>query len=295
MPVLAGISTHERSHAVIGELERRLGDVLAARLPASVADEVTVAVVGASRIEDDWHGRRPETVPGAGTPRRVVRLRCALTFQVGGPDRAARLTGLDTLLYALDDPALRTALAPAPGTDPGFQLHTMVVDALTTPLVPDDEHPVAVTATATGLFWPVGTPGVDAGEITELQVRAGRVPITVRMPATPFTAGGAAAAIDLVVVPVGGLTIRADGTTVRPLDRIAVRLTTAGNRPGAGTLSGGSAGAAAGVRLLDLADGATSVTYTPPAAAARDVLEIALAREGTLGTALARVPLPTHA
>jgi hypothetical protein len=280
---------------VIGDLERRLGEVLAARLPAAVADEITVAVVGATRIEDDWHGRRPETVPGAGTPRRVVRLRCALRFQVGGPDRAARLSGLDTLLYALDDPALRTALAPEPATDPGFQLHTMVVDALTTPSAPDDENPVAITATATGLFWPVGTPGVDAGEITELQVRAGRVPLTVRMPATPFTAGGAAAAIDVVVVPVGGLTIRADGTTTRPLDRIAVRLTAAGNRPGAGTIGGGSPGTTAGVRLFDLVDGIASVTYTPPATAARDVLDVAMARDGTLGTALARIPLPTDA
>lgn len=279
---------------MIGDLERRLAEVLGARLPAAVADELTVAVVGATRVDDDWHGTRHETVPGAAFPRRVVRLRCAVVLRLAGPDRAARLAGLDTLLYALDDPALRSALAPPPGTDPGFQLHGLTVDALTTPLTPTADEPVGVTATATGLFWPIGTPGVDAGEITEVRVRAGRVPITVRLPAAPFVAGGPAAPIDLMVVSAGGLTLRDDGTTSRPLDRLAVRLTTAGNRPGAGTLTGGAAGAATGVRLLDLADGATTVTYTPPAEPTRDILEIALARDGTLGTALARVPLPTH-
>ncbi|HEY1175950.1 MAG TPA: hypothetical protein VGF17_07305, partial [Phytomonospora sp.] len=221
---------------------------------------------------------------------------CVLTAVVEHADGAGReqqIAGLDALGYALDDPGLLKALDPPPATDPGFQLDLLDLTALSAPTDPAD-GPVRATVSVLGSFWPTGTAGASGPEVVEIHVRAGLAPIELVLPPDPFTAGGPAGTVTLRVGGVGTLRLRDTGPATEAFGRLALRLVAAGGKPGAGGLSGGAAGSEPGVRLVDLADGVASVTYTPPADAARDFLVVALADAGggsstELGRALLEV------
>jgi hypothetical protein len=60
------------------------------------------------------------------------------------------------------------------------------------------------------------------------------------------------------------------------LGQLVLQLFAPGRRPGAGALEGGAAGAAAGSRLVTIADGTAAFRYVPPATPARDELVVAL-------------------
>ncbi|MEV0644070.1 hypothetical protein AB0I28_02280 [Phytomonospora sp. NPDC050363] len=278
---------------MIRDLELRLAEVLGERLPApfggrveaapaegapGAEPRVTVAAVSAERVVGQLGGEGTRVVAGSDLPRRVLRLACVLTATVepaDGAGRAQEVAGLDALGYALDDPGLLKALDPAPGTDPGFQLDLLDLTGLAAP-TDTAEGPALARVAALGSFWPVGTVGATGPAIVEIRVRAGLAPIELVLPPDPFTAGGPAGTVTLRAGSAGTLRLRESGPSSEPFGKLALRLTAAGGKPGAGSLGGGAAGAEPGVRIVDLSGGSASVTYTPPAEAARDFLVVSL-------------------
>lgn len=294
---------------MIRDLELRLAEVLGERLPAPFTGRVVaapvvggpgpqprvvVAVVSADRVVGQLGGDGPRIVAGSPLPRRVLRLSCVFSAVVEHADGAGReqeIAGLDALGYALDDPGLLKALDPAPATDPGFQLDLLDLTGLSAPTDPVD-GPVQATLSALGSFWPTGTVGASGPEIVEIRVRAGLAPVELVLPPDPFTAGGPAGTLTLRVGSVGTLRLRETGPATEAFGKLALRLVAAGGKPGAGTLSGGTAGTEPGVRLVDLSGGTASVTYTPPAEKARDFLVVSLDdAEGGASTELGRALL----
>jgi hypothetical protein len=299
---------------VISEFEARLADVLGARLPAPFGGRVRVApelpegtgpavLVSASEVEvidpDFSSARRPERVPGAEDPRRVLRARCAVRVEVlpgSGEGRAQQVEGLDAALYGLDAPDVRdgSALA-ADGSDPGFLIQHARVTWATAPAEPkaEDAERVAVTMLAEGWFWPVGVAGETGREIGEVRLRQGVLPLDV-LPASPRpVAGGPGVELTVRLRGTGTLRLRGEpgpGPAL-PFGELALALAGPGGRPGAGTLEGGAAGAD-GVRLVPLGDGEASVTYVPPAEPGLDELVVALDDgAGGQGIELGRMPL----
>ncbi|GIG64562.1 hypothetical protein [Phytomonospora endophytica] len=294
---------------MIRDLEVRLAEILGERLPApftgrveaapapgapGTEPRVVVAAVSAERVVGQLGGDGPRIVAGSSLPRRVLRLACVLTAVVEPADDAGReqqIAGLDALGYALDDPGLLKALDPPPATDPGFQLDRLDLTGLSAPTDPAD-GPVTATVAALGSFWPTGTTGASGPQVVEIRVRAGLAPVELVLPPDPFTAGGPAGTITLRVGGVGTLRLRETGPATEDFGKLALRLVAAGGKPGAGALSGGTAGAQPGVRLVDLSGGLASVTYTPPADAARDFLVVSLAdADGGTSTELGRALL----
>jgi len=270
---------------MITELEQRLADVLSARLPPPFGGRVfaalsaapaggpriVVAVRKGDRVEPDLGAARLERTPGASGTRRVVRLSCTIELEVeadatGG--RAQQLVGVDAALFALDDAELRSGDALRTAADTGFQVETRLVG------VELGERP-RITLGAEGWFWPVGAEGVTGEPIGEIRVRAAVLPIQVALSSAPV-AGGPAVEVT-ITIGVAGRPRLADGPPLPhlPFGRLAVRVVDAGERPGAGIVSGGIVGDD-GSTLVDLGDGVARVTYTPPATAVTDHLVIAL-------------------
>ncbi len=291
---------------MISEFEQRLADVLGARLPAPFAGQVKVPpgptsanqpviLVGVEQVEcvEPFLGsQRPEVVPGAPTQRRVLRLQCQVNVQVKAAQNKGRpqqMSGLDALLYILDAPDFRDGSALVQGGDPGFVIHTMQIVEMNAPLDPSaaDALPVGVTLRADGLFWPVGVIGETGVAIGEVRIRGVVYPLEISPAKPSLVAGGPAVELTVRVQTFG--TLRRPATlTGLPFGQLAFTLRGPGGRPGSGAL----AGSTDGVRLVSLADGAASVTYTPPAEAAVDELVIALDDgEGGLGMEVGRFPL----
>ena len=294
---------------MIRDLELRLAEVLGERLPAPFGGHVEAApvtgtpggsprvVVGAVLAEREpgpLGGDGPRVVPGDALPRRVLRARVQVDVRVEAADAAGReqqLAGLDALAYAVDDPGFRAALDPAPGTDPGFLLDSLDVVAAAFPFAPEPVG-AAVTLSALGSFWPVGTVGATGPSIVEVRVRAGLAPVEVVFPADPFLAGGPPGVLTLRTGAVGSLALSPAGPGTEPFGRLALRLARPGGKPGAGLLTGGAPGATPDIRLVDLTGGSATVTYTPPAEPGRDLLVVALDdAAGGASAELDRVPL----
>ncbi|MFN7915191.1 MAG: hypothetical protein U0Q55_07610 [Vicinamibacterales bacterium] len=269
---------------MITEFERRLAEVLGARLPAPFAGrvsqapgsgdanpEVLVGVRRFDRIDEGFH-ERPELVPGATDPRRIARLRCEVALTVRGvADRGDALRGVDAVSYAVDAPDLRdgSVLRPS-GGDPGFLIDSLL---LSSGVVADDKAGAStILVTAQGWFWPVGLPGQAGTIIGEVRVRGIALPLELT-PTTPLAAGGPAATLTLHVNTAGLL--RLGGVTPLPFGQLVVQVFAPGRKPGAGALGGGTAGKV-GSRLLSLVDGAATLTYQPPATPAIDQLVVSL-------------------
>lgn len=288
---------------MLGEFENRLADVLGQRLPAPFAGAVdrapgrdiarlVVAVTDAAPIADNLLSVRPERVPGDTAPRRVLRLRCGVALATrAADDRAARVQAIDAALYLLGDPAFESgaALLPADATDPGFQISRM--------LVMNVEAPQTVTLQAEGLFWPVGTAGQTGAPIQAILVHMPLLPLRLTPERPALTPGGPPVDLLLNAATAGGGRIAAAGITPIGATALIARVIDAGGRPGAGSLAGGDA--VPGGRRVTLADGVATLTYTPPAAVALDLLVIALegdggAGDGRPGIELARFALATR-
>lgn len=296
---------------MLTEFESRLADVLGSRIPAPFGGRVVrrgdpapvgsgpvvrLGVDAIEHLEPDIGSVRPESVPGAGDPRRVLRLRVGIGVDVESEapnDLNQELLGADAITYQFDDPGMRSAeFLIAPG-DQGF-----VVDSLRfiAARMRPQEAQSMLTVEAEGWFWPVGIPGQSGREIAAALVREFRLPVSLQV-AEPLVAGGDPVALELRFGQSGTMRIEANGVSASPFGGIALRLIDAGGAPGAGALDGGTAGPD-GQRLVALAAGVATVDYLPPDAPATDTL-IALAHtrdddgEDRIGIELARFDLVT--
>lgn len=285
---------------MLSEFERRLADVLGARLPVPFRGGVDVApgrddaqvILSVRHVEPlDEHlfGMRPEVVPGAPTQRRVVRLRCDIGLDVRvltNQSRATQLRALDSVIYELDDAGFRSGarLQPTDGSDPGFLVQRMFVSL--------SDPPQAITLRAEGLFWPPDVPGETGIPIERAQLRISLQPVNL-IPARPvLRAGGETAELAIEFGATGTMRVEREGrVTSLPFGSVVVVVEDAGGRPGAGTLSGGNAGPA-GSRMIPVAGGQAAFQYTPPAQPALDHLVVSLDDgEGGIGIELGRFRL----
>ncbi|GEK21068.1 hypothetical protein [Cellulomonas xylanilytica] len=293
---------------MLTELESRLADVLGAALPAPFGGRVRrlgapapagpgpvvrLGVQGWTPLEPDVFSTRPELGAGAPTLRRVVRLRVDIGLDVATDppgDRLGELAGADALLYALQDPGVRTATALVAPGDQGFRLDSLEL----APVGEQDDDP-DVLVRAEGWFWPVGVPGQEGREIARALVREVRLPVRLLLGAA-LEAGGPEVTCDLVFGATGTLDVSAGPAVAAPFGAVALRVLDAGGGPGVGVL--GADGSPSGSTVVAVVEGAgTTFTYTPPAAAAREHL-VVLAHAGDGGDArtgmeLARFELVT--
>ena len=284
---------------MLSEFERRLADVLGARLPVPFRGGVDVApgrddaqvVLSVRHVEPlDEHlfGMRPEVVPGAPTQRRVVRLRCDVGFDVRlltNQSRATQLRVLDSVIYELDEAGFRSGarLQPTDGSDPGFLVQRMFVSL--------SDPPQSITLRAEGLFWPPDVPGETGIPIERAQLRVSMQPVNL-IPAQPRLIAGETVELVIEFGATGTMRVERGGrVTALPFGSVVVAVEDAGGRPGAGTLAGGNAGPA-GSRTLPVAGGRAAFQYTPPAEPALDRLVVSLDDgEGGIGIELGRFPL----
>jgi hypothetical protein len=292
---------------LLTEFEQQLANVLGARLPAPLTGRVNVApgpaannqlrlilgVEATELIEADFLAHRDLHLPGSPDFRRAVNLRCTVAVRSHtNQGRAGQLSALDAALFHLDAPDFRDGTAFAGGDDPGFLILKTRLSGSASPFATEDEQPMRITLLAEGWFWPVGTPAQEGPAIQEALVRAGLLPLQLLPPNPGLVAGGPPTELTLRLGSAGTMRLQAGAEPeALPFGSLALTLRDAGARPGAGALSGGSAGAG-DVHIVALADGQANVTYTPPAQAAVDFLVVALEDgEGGQGIELARFRL----
>jgi hypothetical protein len=214
-----------------------------------------------------------------------------------GEGRAQQLQGLEEALFALDAADLQRGTALLNGGDPGFLLQSLEIVSYDAPLDPAAANvpPLGAALRGEGWFWPIGSVGEAGRQIGEVRIRGALLPLAVEPESPRLVAGGPPVTLTVRVGAVGPLRVDGPALPALPFGSLALGLAGAGGRPGSGSLSGGSDGTG-GVRLADLADGAATIDYTPPAAAAVDELVVAL-DDGTggLGVELGRVPLRVKA
>ncbi|MGE0824802.1 MAG: hypothetical protein AB7P18_22120 [Candidatus Binatia bacterium] len=298
---------------MISDFERALANVLGSRLPSPFGGAVEVApgnpggpmpkvIVGVLRTEivsPEFLATRPEVVPGATAPRRVLRLRCQVGMEVRprpGSGRSQQMLGVDALLYLLDAPELRNGTAITGDPDPGFLIQQLQIVDSQSPLDPtrEDVPAVGVQAQVEGWFWPIGVPGQTGQPIGEVRVRETILPFEVA-PLTPeLRAGGEAVDLTFRIGTIGLLRLHVGANPLPrlPFGALAFVLFGPGGTPGAGTLSGGVAGNG-GVQLVTLSPaGEAVIRYTPPAEAVTDELRVALDNgAGGLGVEVGRLTL----
>jgi hypothetical protein len=295
---------------MVGDFERRLAEVLAARLPAPLTGQVFVApapapgaaaslvlgVIAVRPVDPDFLSRRPEVVPGVTQPRRIVRLACDVAIEARpgqNQGRAEQVAAVDAALFALGADDVQSGAALTDATDRGFLIEQMALASGTAPLAPAaaGAPPVGLVLAARGLFWPVGQPGQAGVEIGEIRLRGALLPVEVVAPTASLTAGGPAIAITVRVPTLPSLRLQPAGAAGMPFGALALAVMQPSGRPGTGALAGGTAGVG-NVRVVDLADGEATVTYTPPAEATLEELVIALDdHEGGRGVEIGRLPL----
>lgn len=273
--------------------------------PGSAVGAEPLIVLGVRRAEPldpDLGSNRPELAPGVDGHRRILRLACTVGLEVvpaTGQGRSQQLEGVQAALYALEAPTMRDGKALVEAGDAGFLIQQLeIVDAgvpFTTGAGPAPDPP-GLTARAEGWFWPVGTPGQIGKKILEVHVRGADLQVELSPAAPVLTAGGPAVDLAVRVRAIGSLRITKDGTSALPFGRLAFFVAKpGGNAPGPGTLGGGAAGID-GVRVVQLADGAATVSYTPPGEAARAELVVAFEDgKGSLGAEVGRLPLAVKA
>jgi hypothetical protein len=295
---------------MLTEFEQQFQTTLRARLPAAIRDEVQIAtgapnqrgilcgVRTAQPLRPEFRERRLERVPGADEPRRVLRLHCQMDLHFV-PSSAAQTRGelldwFDRVIYALDTDDVRDGSAFAgQAPDPGFLIQRMIIVNADLPLDihADEAAPLLLTLAVEGWFWPVGEGGQAGVMIGEMRIRGVVHPVTVE-PAEPnLFANGPAATLTIAFDARGTARVMANGLDHAPFGALAVRVEKADGTAGDGALAGGAAGAD-GTRLLAVTEGTATVTYTPPATPATEVLVLALDNnEGGTGLEIGRLPL----
>lgn len=276
---------------MISEFERRLAEVLGARLPAPFEGRVDLPPVppadrpfigvgtrAVRAIEPDLGSRRPERVPGADDPRRVLRLSCDVAIRIhteGAAARAQQLQALDAVLVAVDAADLRNGTALAGPADPGFLIQLLAVreGALVVPDAAADLRPAELILQADGWFWPVGVAGEAGVAIGEIRIRGVALPLVLSPAPPPLRAGGPAVTLTIGVGAPVGFRIQEPPVAPLPFGALVFSLRGTGGRPGSGRLEEADA---AGVLRVALAGNRADISYQPPAAAASDQLLIAL-------------------
>jgi hypothetical protein len=285
---------------VLREFESRLADVLGTRLaaplagavdvtPGGPASRIVVSVRNATPMDDDLLSIRPERVPGAADPRRVVRLLCEVELAMhipAGGTHDDQMENIDQTVYLLGDTSFRdgSVLQPGDNSDPGFLISRM---RFTRAAVP-----ASVTVEAEGLFWPVGQAGQSGVEIVEARIRAAFQPLHLNPPNPRLVAGGPGVDLLIEFGAVGTMTVTEGGGVANaPYGSLVVTVVDAGGRPGAGVLGGGTPGTGAS-RVVPVNSGAAAFTYTPPAVPAIDHLVVTVENnEGGRGIEIGRFPL----
>ncbi len=288
---------------MLREFELRLADVLGTRLPAPLAGAVDVApgrdvarvvlrVRAAQPVEHDLLAVRPERVPGATPPRRVLKLRCELVLDVrlvAGDTRDDVMRALDETLYLLGGATFAdgSVLLPTDAADPGFVIqHLRLLRS---------EPPTTIVLEADGFFWPVGEVGQTGPTIVAMRIRQALRPLRLAPERPLLLAAGDPVDLNIQFGADGTFAVADDGdVTNLPFGSIIATVVDAGGRPGAGTLAGGADGPE-GSRMLAVANGVATLQYTPPAAAAVDHLIVRLENnEGGAGIELGRFRLPVR-
>jgi hypothetical protein len=292
---------------LITEFERRLTDVLGPRLaapftgrvdvpPATLPGDGPVILAGVTHTQaslGNFASHRPEVVPGANDPRRVLRLACDISIEVrpgSGQGRLQQMQGLEALLYELDAPDFRTGQALANGApaDPGYFIQSLQVRESFSAITPDVNDLVSLRLSAEGWFWPVGAVGETGVSIGEIRLRGVALPLEVVPSRAQLTAGGPP--VDLTLRVGGGAsgTFALPGKPALPFGSLTVKLLGPGARPARGRLIGG----VDGMLLAPLSNDQAVVRYDPPDGPARDELVIALDDgEDGPGIEIARYPL----
>ncbi len=196
-----------------------------------------------------------------------MKLRCTVGVEARtNRGRADQLQAVESALYLLDEPGFRDGTALADGDDPGFLIESMRLVGGASDFSPT-AGAVAVSVVAEGWFWPVGVPEQTGEAIREALVRTGFLPILLDPTRPVLRAGGDPVELRIRMGSVGTMRLRGNDVAPEtlPFGSLAVVVRDAGGRPGAGTLTGGTAGTD-DIRLVTLDDGAATVTYTPPAA-----------------------------
>ncbi len=297
---------------MLSEFEERLAEVLGSRLPAPFAGNVQappapsasnnptvlVGVQQAEALEPEFGSQRPEIAPGSDDPRRVLRLKCTVGIEVTpakNEGRGQQLQGLEVALYALDAPDFQDGSALLEPGDPGFLIQEMRILDAQAPLDPQAAGalPVGLKISAEGWFWPVGEVGAAGVQIGEVRVRGALLPLEILPAAPPLVAGGAPVELSFRLRTVGPLRVDGQDAPLPPLPfgSLALLLLGPGGGPGAGSLTGGTAGVG-DVQLAELTNGSATLTYAPPAGPATDQLVVGLDDgEDGMGVEIGRLPL----
>ncbi len=278
---------------MVSDFESHLATVLGAQLPSPFGG--TVAVAGDN---DSAHGTQPRVfvgvyktrglpkelgvnrtvrVPGVSERINVLSLKVFVNISVlpaQSADRVQQLQGIEQISYLLDSEAFQTGTALVADGDQGFQIHSLSVDegVVSVANAPEEIRPAGLSVVAEGIFWPIGISGETGIDIDEIRLRG--LTMDVRLePATPhLEAGGAATTLFLMIGAPASHRLGGDNTPLT-FDRITVDLQQADGQPGAGSLAGGTAGAA-NARHLTVTDGVATAVYTPPGSATKDLLRV---------------------
>lgn len=296
---------------MITEFEARLATVLGSRLPPPLSGTVSVSgnndsatgsqtriFLGVFKTEflpQGFGGNRNRQVPGAEGLRRVMPLRCYININVVlgaalGRDRL--VVAIEQLHYLLDTEDFQTGRALLTSGDQGFLISQMLIanGAIRVTNAPDAGRPVGVTLVAEGIFWPVGVPGETGSPIEEIRLRG--ITLSIRLnPSKPeFQAGGSVQTLSIQITATSALRIGKKGPPLT-FNRIAVDLQQPDGQPGAGLLSGGTAGSGT-LRHFDVIDSVAEVNYSPPATPSQDILLVGFddGADG-LGQVMARFPI----
>lgn len=279
---------------MISDFEARLATVMGAQLPAPYTGTVAVSTeadnshgsepriyLGVYKTEHKpkgFGGNRTVEVPGVTNRVRVMPLKVWLNINVLNANNAGRLQhlqGIEQIQYLLDHESYQTGSALADSGDQGFVIERMniVESFITVTNAPVDDRPSGIVVEAEGIFWPVGVTGETGVAIDEIRVRGLALELSMNPPSPFLTAGGPSIDLSLQMSNQSALRLGGDGSTL-PFDQLAVNLIQPDGSAGAGSLSGGTAGGG-DVRLIDIIAGTATLTYTPPAAAGQDLLQVA--------------------
>jgi hypothetical protein len=278
---------------MVSDFEAHLATVLGAQLPAPFSGTVSVAgdsdsahgnqprifvgVYKTQAVPRDFGASRSVQVPGVSDRIHVLSLKVFVNINVvpaQSADRVQQLQGIEQISYLLDSEAFQTGAALAAAGDQGFQIHSLSVDegVATVANAPEQDRPAGLSLVAEGIFWPIGISGETGIDIDEIRLRGLNMDIRLEPAAPQLTAGGAATTLFLMIDSTASHRLGGDHTPLT-FDQITVDLLQPDGQPGAGSLSGGTAGAA-NARHLPITDGVATAVYTPPGTAARDLLRV---------------------
>jgi hypothetical protein len=279
---------------VLSEFETRLvarvAELVAARAGLSVAQaggappalpsgEGRVLIGVADVAPDSTRGfapgdRRPEAEFPPAVRIRVVPVRATVTlaFRRRGASasdadlRAARRTLLEDVtlvLHGLDAETTRTgANLGGAGPDPGFAVGEFVLSDVTVSAAPTgDEQTATASYLARLLVWPPGETA-EVGIVSAVDALLEAQPLQITVDPPVLAAGGTAT---VRIRGVAGSRLSDVDTGVREPVRLAVGIRSDLPPADRGTVTGGTAGAVAGFRIVPVTGAETVVSYAAPA------------------------------